>query len=664
MGRLIRYLFAGIGTLVLLLIVGLVIFVAVFDANAYKEDITKLVREHTGRDLQFQGDIGLSFYPALGMELGAMTFSNADGFGEQPMARVGLASVSVDFKSLLKLTPEIDKLILRDLEINLMRNKVGVNNWDDLVAPAGPSGDASGSGTGGGTTPDSGSGGSREIKGALAGIEIENLRLLWLDEQAGEEFRINDMDITTGRIAPNESFPLTLRFDASGSGDLDIVFDLQTQIGYLIEQQQLTLSDMKLALNEFEIGGRLQVSNFAKPAIRFDLASELVDVDDLLDIPPASKAEPAGPAQPQTGSTTGGQVASPAEDVQIQLPEQMLRDLDIDGDLAIASLKAMNLQASDVEIHLSAKDGLVALKPVRMNAYNGKVETSAVVDVRQDLPKYGLSQKLAGVQVGELLDDYMGEAPISGEFNLEANLATSGEWLSKLKQNSNGTVGLGFFDGALHGVNVRHSIETAKAKFRGEDPPEEKTRKTDFSSMTISGVIKNGVFSSDDLDLQAPALRAGGEGKADFNREYVDYTVDAKIVGTSKGQQGGSADDLAGLSIPVRIKGPFTDPEFDVQLDEILKAKIEAEKARLKAELEAREAELKAQAEAEKARLKAEIEAEKAALEKQLEEEKRALEAEKKALEEAQKRELDAKIELEKAKAQKKLEDKLKNLFD
>jgi AsmA protein len=651
MRKFIRYLFIGLGAVILLMIASMAIFVAVFDANAYKEDISKLVREQTGRELQFQGDIGLTIFPALGMELGSMSFSNADGFGELPMVRVGLASVSVDLVSLLRFAPEIDKLILRDLEINLIRNKAGVNNWDDLVKPS----DAGG----GDAAAD-----ELELKGALAGIEIDNLKLLWLDEQAGEEYRVTDLDISTGRIAPNESFPLNLHLDASASGDLDIVFDLNTRVEYLIKQQQLTLSEMKLALNEFEIGGRLQVSNFAKPALRFDLASKLLDVDALLGTPPASVEQSSESGQ-QAGAGSGNEETGKAdEDIQIALPMQTLRDLDIDGDLRIAKLKMQNLKITDLELHLSAQKGLVALKPVRMKTYGGTVVTNLVIDVKGDLPKYGVSKIVRDIQVGDMLNDYMGESPVSGKFDAGVNLTTSGEWLSKLKKNSNGTMNLAFLDGALNGFNIRQSIEAAKAKFKGEDPPEEKARKTDFSSLTISGVIKNGVFSSDDLDLQAPLLRASGKGSADLNREVVDYLVNTKLVGTTKGQLGDTADDLAGLSIPVRIKGPFTDPKIDVQLDEMLKARIEAEKAKLKAEFEAEKAKLKAEAEAKKAQLKAEIEAQKKALEKQLEVEKRALEAEKKALEEAQKRELQIKLDLEKARAKKKLEDKLKKLLD
>ena len=637
--KFIRYLFIGLGVVIFLMIASMAIFVAVFDANAYKEDISKLVYEQTGRELQFQGDIGLTIFPALGMELGSMSFSNAAGFGELPMARVGLASVSVDLVSLLRFAPEINKLILRDLEINLIRNKAGVNNWDDLVEQSDAGGGDAADATSSTSTTKPEPAGSKaeefELKGALAGIEIDNLKLLWRDEQTGEEHRITDLDISTGRIAPNESFPLNVHLDASASGDLDIVFDLNTTVEYLIKQQQLTLSEMKLALNEFEIGGRLQVSNFAKPALRFDLASELLDVDALLGTPPASVEQSSESGQ-QAGADSGN------EDIQIALPMQVLRDLDIDGDLGIAKLKMQNLIITDLELHLNAQKGLVVLKPVRMKTYGGTVVANLVVDVKGELPKYGVSKTVKDIQVGDMLNDYMGESPISGELDAEVNLTTSGEWLSKLKKNSNGTMSLAFLDGALNGFNLRQSIEAAKAKLKGEDPPEEEARKTDFSSLTISGVIKNGVFSSDDLDMQAPGLRVGGKGSADLNREVVDYLVNTKLVGTSKGQQGGAADDLAGLSIPVRITGPFTDPKIDVQLDEMLKARIEAEKAKFKAE----------------------IEEQKKALEKQLEAEKKAFKAEKKALKKAKKRELEIKMELEEARAKKKLEDKLKKLLD
>ena len=107
-----------------------------------------------------------------------------------------------------------------------------------------------------------------EIKGAFGGLDLQNIKLLWLDEQAGTEFRIIDLDVSTGRIVPNKAFPMTLHLDASASGELDIIFDLEANVEYLIKQQRLTLDSMALSLNEFQVDGQVQVSNFSKPALK------------------------------------------------------------------------------------------------------------------------------------------------------------------------------------------------------------------------------------------------------------------------------------------------------------------------------------------------------------------------------------------------------------
>ncbi|MCP4391182.1 MAG: AsmA family protein, partial [Gammaproteobacteria bacterium] len=312
MKKIIRYLAIGVVAAIVFLVASIAIFVALFDANAYKQDLSDLVREQTGRELQFHGDVDLTIYPALGMKLGAMSLSNAEGFGALPMIKVKQVSIGVDMASLITLAPQIDKLVMRDLELNLITNKVGVTNWDDLMQPATPqTGD-----TTGGTTDDAGAATSDfEIEGAFAGLDFENIKLLWLDEQAGSKFEIIDLDLSTGRIEPNKAFTMSLHLDASASGDLDIVFDFESQVEYLIDRQQLTFSDMALALNEFEIGGRLQLSDFAKPTptLRFDLVSQNLDVDALLGTPPPSATSGPGTDAPQQSE------AQAPEDVKIEL---------------------------------------------------------------------------------------------------------------------------------------------------------------------------------------------------------------------------------------------------------------------------------------------------------------------------------------------------------
>ena len=131
--KIIKILIAILALTVLLGLIIVGAFVALFDANEYKQELSALVKQQTGRDLQFSGDIALTLYPALGMQLGSMSFSNAPGFGESPMLLVNNASVSVDVLSLLALKPQIAQLVLDGLQLNLQKNAQGQTNWDDLA---------------------------------------------------------------------------------------------------------------------------------------------------------------------------------------------------------------------------------------------------------------------------------------------------------------------------------------------------------------------------------------------------------------------------------------------------------------------------------------------------------------------------------------------------
>ncbi len=651
---------------VLFIVAATGIFVATFDANQYKQDLSDLVREQTGRELEFFGDVSLTIYPALGMQLGAMSFSNAPGFGAQSMIKVNKASISVDVASLITFSPQVDQLLLQDLEINLQKNKTGKTNWDDLIK----------SDTKAATTTESSStaakaeGETIEIKGAFGGINMQNAQLLWKDDQAGVEYRINNLDFTTGRITAEAPFDLQLQMEVQTADGIAANIDMNGRIQYLINDAVLNINDFKLEiaakgsmlpLGETKIGivsqttvlnlqrgnvkleglelrlddsrlnGSINVTDFSKPALTYKLSSELLDIDALLGTPPVSQQT----EQPTVAAPDSEQAAS-EEDILITLPMELLRTLQMDGELNVKQIKLQNLYLNDVELRAVAKNGLLKLDPINMNLYDGSFAGSVQVDARAKLPKYRVSKTLSAVQIGKLLTDFVGEERITGELAAKVELSTSGEWLSALKKNSNGSMNLMFKDGAVKGFNLRYSIDRAKAKLNKQPLPPEQLQTTDFSALGLSGKIKNGVFSSSDLNLEAPLLRVGGEGKANLNDNTVDYLVKAKLVGTVAGQAGGEADELKGLLIPVSIKGPFASPDIDVQLDEMLRA-------------------------AGQAKLKADIDRQKAELEKQLADQKAALEAAKQREIEKQKAVLEAKKKAEQQKLKDKLLKKLGN---
>jgi AsmA protein len=104
------------------------------DPNDYKDELVQAVKEHTGRELKVEGDIDLSIFPWLGVEMEQVSFANAPGFGQEPFAQVASAGVKIKVLPLLSREVVVDTIHMDGLRLNLVTNRTGKTNWDDLMA--------------------------------------------------------------------------------------------------------------------------------------------------------------------------------------------------------------------------------------------------------------------------------------------------------------------------------------------------------------------------------------------------------------------------------------------------------------------------------------------------------------------------------------------------
>ncbi|HLJ21346.1 MAG TPA: AsmA family protein, partial [Stellaceae bacterium] len=74
------------------LLIGVVLFV---NPNDYKGRVIQAVRSSTGRQLELPGDIKLSIFPWIALELGPARLGNPPGFGTEPFAELQHAALRV-----------------------------------------------------------------------------------------------------------------------------------------------------------------------------------------------------------------------------------------------------------------------------------------------------------------------------------------------------------------------------------------------------------------------------------------------------------------------------------------------------------------------------------------------------------------------------------------
>jgi AsmA protein len=105
-----------------------------------------------------------------------------------------------------------------------------------------------------------------------------------------------------------------------------------------------------------------------------------------------------------------------------------------------------------------------------------------------------------------------------------------------------------------------------KGAARANDP----SKRTDFSEITASFTIRNGVAHNEDLVGKAPLFRVTGAGDIDIGSSTLNYGAKATLVATSKGQGGRDLANLAGVTIPVRATGAIEKPDITVDFAELI----------------------------------------------------------------------------------------------
>ena len=133
MNRFLKWILAGVGIVVVLLVIVTFVLPKVVDPNNYKEKVRAVVYDRTGRELTIGEEIEWTVFPSIGLDLRNLSLSNRAGFGDQPMLTVGEARVSVKLIPMFRNKIEIGQIYLTGVSAYLRQNADGQNNWEDLT---------------------------------------------------------------------------------------------------------------------------------------------------------------------------------------------------------------------------------------------------------------------------------------------------------------------------------------------------------------------------------------------------------------------------------------------------------------------------------------------------------------------------------------------------
>jgi AsmA protein len=306
--------------------------------------------------------------------------------------------------------------------------------------------------------------------------------------------------------------------------------------------------DLSTKFDESTIKAKLGATKFEPLAATFDVAIDKLNLDRYI---PAEAKEPAKKG-----------------DERIDLSP--LKGKTVSGKIAIGDLTAKRVKMQNVKAEVRLAGGKLEISPHSANLYGGTVSGALAADANGN--RIAVKENLQGVALGPLLRDAVQKDVMDGKGNVSVDVQTTGATVPALKKALAGAVKVEVKDGAIKGINLADSARNLKSALGAKQTKPDPTQKTDFSEMSASFNIKNGVARNDDLKAASPFVRLGGAGNLDIGNNTIDYLAKATLAATTKGQGGRETKDLTGVTIPVKLTGALDKPDWNVDYTALLGA--------------------------------------------------------------------------------------------
>ena len=601
-----RWIIRGIGALLLIVVIMLgALFLLPGEriARIASDQLSRM----TGREVSITGDVDVTLWPVLGVTAGGLEVGNADWTDKGAMLTAANAAIGVDAGALLRGEIRTTNIAAQSPVIRLEQRRDGRASWQFTDSASGAQIETESEPTSNRrplsiqklTVTDATLIYDAEGTDVLR-YEGVDLELDWPEQDGAAEIaasmapadagidltaRIEGFaDFLNGGVQPLRADVTTrggeIGFDGRGSLDGALAGELRIDsadtarflasfgaggvtlprgLGQSVDlrsgltltaDRRLALRNIALDLGGNSLTGQADLALNGTPRITANLRTGALDLSALSE----DGAETNGSSSPMEGD---GMEGWSRQEINVDWLAAF------DGDIALSaeSIDLGQLDLGPTRAVLRNDRARMVFDLQDMNAYGGKVAGEFVMNNRSGL-SVGGKLTAQGVQMRDLLEDTAGVTRFTGDGTAEASFLGSGQSVDAIMRSLNGSGTLTMGRGTIAGIDLDALLGSVDAKGGS----------TVFDSVEASFDIAGGILRNDDLLMLLPNFNATGAGQVNLGARTLDYTVTPKAlrVNASRG----------GLAVPVRIRGPWADPEIEADLRAAIDLNFAEEKQR------------------------------------------------------------------------------------
>lgn len=240
-----------------------------------------------------------------------------------------------------------------------------------------------------------------------------------------------------------------------------------------------------------------------------------------------------------------------------------LKDLDLSGSVHAGEIRVAKLKATKLAAGIKIEQSVLTIAPVSARLYGGTLGGSFSASA-QAKPQITLTGKLAGIQVNSLLADTAAIGKLNGRGDVALNISAEGGSIGELRKALNGSLTLALGRGSIAGIDLRTALVDGKDELGSKSAPRVRQARfsetTGFSALKAVFNVRDGISHGNSVELRDPLYRVSGEGDIVAASGTVDYRLEAVVSSALKRRSAGDLAELRGVTVPVRVSGPWAAP--------------------------------------------------------------------------------------------------------
>jgi len=316
----------------------------------------------------------------------------------------------------------------------------------------------------------------------------------------------------------------------------------------------LTLKPLALTLDDTQFSGALAYG-LGNGAISLDLDADTLNLDRYL--------PPQAPEDKAAGTEAAGQAGGERYSSEEIIPVEPLKALALDAQFRLQQLQVAGMTLGDVDLAVSAQNGLLKLPRINASLFGGNLRNSAVLDVRATPVKLSVSKRISGLQMGDLLQGLNPDAKpaMTGILSGKSDMRAQGRSVHAMVNSLNGTATFNVADGTLSGIDMAQTVCQGFNTIGSLGVNTQQVdRSTPFANLGGNFTIRNGVLSNQDLQASLDAIAVKGRGSVDLPQALIDYRLGLSIQENLFKQSCSVNNKIQGVEWPVNCKGTFDTP--------------------------------------------------------------------------------------------------------